>query len=286
VLALDVVLADGSLLSTGRATIKGVAGYDLTSLFVGSEGTLAVVVQATVRLQPIPRRTATISAFFATVGAAAAAVTSVLSARIQPSVLELVDGQTLRAIDDVQGTDFASRGGAYLLLQTDGYGAVEESMDAATILESLALAVERTDDPAESARLTAARRLALPSIEALGPVLIEDITVPRSRFGEAIERVAAIADAHAVRIFVFGHAADGNLHPIILVTDAAAAARAAADIFALALELGGTLTGEHGIGVLKRDWIRTELGAASHDLQRRLKALLDPAGILNPGKAI
>jgi glycolate oxidase len=286
VLALEVVLADGSRLSTGRTTLKGVAGYDLTSLFVGSEGTLAVIVQATVRLQPIPVHTSTVSAYFSTVADAASAVAAILSSPVQPSVLELVDGQTLAAIDRAQGTDYRTRGGAYLLLQTDGYGAVEEANAAVAILEALASSVEHTADQDEAARLTTARRLALPSIEALGPVLIEDIAVPRSRFGEAIERVAAIAAARKVRIFVFGHAADGNLHPIIQVENPAAAQRAAADIFALALELGGTLTGEHGIGVLKLDWIRRELGVTSHDLQHRLKSLFDPSGILNPGKAI
>jgi glycolate oxidase len=286
VLALDVVLADGSLLSTGRQTIKGVAGYDLTSLFVGSEGTLAVVVQATVRLAPIPVSTTTVSAFFATVGEAASAITAVLSARIQPSILELVDGQTLAAIDREHGTDFRGGGDAFVLLQTDGYGAREEAAVAADILASRATSVEQTDDVEEANRLATARRLALPSIEALGPVLIEDITVPRSRFGEAIERVGEIAAARNVRIFVFGHAADGNLHPIIQIVDEQAATDAANDLFALALELGGTLTGEHGIGVLKRNWIRTELGAKSHDLQQSIKLLLDPAGILNPGKAI
>jgi glycolate oxidase len=286
VLALDLVLADGSRLTTGRQTIKGVAGYDLTSLFVGSEGTLAIVVRATVRLAPIPVRTVTVSAFFGNVGTAAAAVTAVLAARIQPAVVELVDGHTLGAIDQAQGTGFRARGEAYVLLQTDGYGAVEEAQAAAAILERYAVSVEHSEDPGEATRLTTARRLALPSIEALGPVLIEDITVPRSRFGEAIERIAVIARVRAVRIFVFGHAADGNLHPIIQVADPRAADAAARDIFALALELGGTLTGEHGIGALKRDWIRDELGAASHDLHHRLKSLLDPAGILNPGKAI
>jgi glycolate oxidase len=286
VLALDVVLADGTLLSTGRQTLKGVAGYDLTSLFVGSEGTLAVVVGATVRLHPIPVSTVTVSAYFGDVAAAAAAVTELSAARIQPSVLELVDGATLLAIDAAQSTNYADEGGAWLLLQTDGYGARDEAEAAVAVLESRATSVAWADDPADAALLTAARRLALPSIEALGRVLIEDITVPRSRFGEAIDRVAQISQHRGVPIFVFGHAADGNLHPIIVVNDEKDAAIAAGDIFALALELGGTLTGEHGIGALKRDWIRREVGGVSHDLQLSIKTLLDPAGILNPGKAI
>jgi glycolate oxidase len=286
VLGLDIVLADGTTLTTGRSTIKGVTGYDLASLFVGSEGTLGIIVRATVRLQPIPPHTATVSAYFPSLHVAAAAVTAVLAAGIQPSILELVDGPTLQAIDHAEGTDFRARGASFVLLQTDGFGASAESDAAVAVLERFAARIERTEDPDEAEQLTRARRLALPSLEALGPVLIEDITVPRSRFGEAIERIDAISAVHSVRIFVFGHAADGNLHPIILVEDEAATARAAADLFALALELGGTLTGEHGIGALKRDWLLQEIGPASHALQQEIKKLLDPAGILNPGKAI
>lgn len=289
VLGLEVVLADGSVITTGGRTIKGVAGYDLTSLFVGSEGTLGIISRATLRLQPVPVRTATLSAFFSSVGDAAGAVNALLAARIQPSVLELVDGATLEAIDAAQGTDFRRRGSAFLLLQTDGYGAVAELDAAVAVLRPLAVLLERTDDPVEADRLTRARRLALPSIESLGRVLIEDIAVPRSRLAEAIERIAGIAARRRTQIFVFAHAGDGNLHPIVLLAgdEITEAERAAVgEIFALALELGGTLTGEHGIGSLKRAWIRDELGATSHDLHLSIKSLLDPHGILNPGKAI
>ncbi|HWH98111.1 MAG TPA: FAD-linked oxidase C-terminal domain-containing protein [Pseudolysinimonas sp.] len=289
VLGLDVVLADGSTLSTGGRTLKGVAGYDLTSLFVGSEGTLGVIAQATLRLRPIPVRTATLSAFFASVGDAAEAVNALIAARIEPSTLELIDGATLAAIDAAEGTDFRTRGAAFVLIQTDGYGAAEELDAAIAILAPHALVLERTDDPGEAERLTRARRLALPSVERLGRVLIEDIAVPRSRLADAIERIGEIARRRQTRIFVFAHAGDGNLHPIILLEDGTiddTATAAAGDIFALALELGGTLTGEHGIGVLKRAWIRDELGETSHDLHLAIKSLLDPHNILNPGKAI
>jgi glycolate oxidase len=168
---------------------------------------------------------------------------------------------------------------------------------AALVLAPLAVELDRTDDPAEAERLTRARRLALPSIERLGRVLIEDIGVPRSRIGEAIESVGAIAAEHGVKIFVFGHAADGNLHPIILLDGAEngvengaeisdAVWAAAGEIFALALRLGGTLSGEHGIGVLKRAWLRDELGPVSYELQHDIKTLLDPRDLLNPAKAI
>lgn len=289
VLGLQVVLADGSVVDTGGRTIKGVSGYDLTSLFVGSEGTLGIIARATLRLRPIPTRTATLSAFFGSIADAASAVTALTAARIEPSVLEIIDGATLAAIDAAEGTDFSVRGAAFLLLQTDGYGAADEMAAAVQVLTPLARSLERTDDAREAERLTRARRLALPSIERLGRVLIEDIAVPRSRLGEAVQQVGVIAARHGVRIFVFGHAADGNLHPILLldgdtVSDAEQAA--AEQIFALALALGGTLTGEHGIGVLKRPWLRDELGDVSHDLQLRIKDLLDPRGILNPGKAV
>jgi glycolate oxidase len=289
VLGLDVVLADGRTLSTGGRTLKGVTGYDLTSLFVGSEGTLGVITRATLRLHPIPVRTATLTAFFASVGAAAAAVVALAATAVEPSVLELLDGATLAAIDAAEGTDFRARGSALLLLQTDGFGAHDELEAAVAVLEPLATELERTDDPVEAEGLTRARRLALPSIERRGRVLIEDIAVPRSRIGEAIEAIGVIASEHGVEIFVFGHAADGNLHPIILLDGeliSDAVWTAAGEIFALALRLGGTLTGEHGVGVLKRAWLLDELGPVSLELHHALKAVLDPSGTLNPGKAI
>jgi glycolate oxidase len=291
VLGLDVVLADGDLISVGRRTVKGVAGLDLTSLFVGSEGTLGVVVGATLRLRPIPARTSTVVAFFANVADAAGAVTRIASLGIVPSVAELVDGPTLAAIDAAQGTALRSQGAAFLLIQTDGEAAEAEAIRVETILRESALSVTRTDDPDRARELVATRRLALPALERIGRPLIEDVVVPRSRLAEAIDGVAAIADLTGVAIYTIAHAADGNLHPIIVVDrDVAeipdAAWDAAQRIFALALSLGGSLTGEHGVGVLKLRWLGDELGSRNHDLQRQLRAVFDPRGILNPGKAI
>ncbi|MGN6126124.1 MAG: FAD-binding oxidoreductase, partial [Humibacter sp.] len=291
VLGLDVVLADGDLVHLGRSTIKGVTGLDLAGLIVGSEGTLGVVVGATLRLLPVPPTTATATAFFDTLEQAADAVAAIATSGARPSVLEILDGATLRAIDDAKGTSFHDSGDALLVAQTDGFGAEAELAVVVRELESRAALVEWTTEPAESERLLAARRFALPAIERLGRVLIEDIAVPRSRLAEAIRGIAAISDTAGVPIFVFGHAGDGNLHPIILIGGVAGqdipdAARTAADaIFGLALRLGGTVTAEHGIGLLKRDWVHAELGDRVLRLHNEVKRVLDPSGILNPGKA-
>jgi glycolate oxidase len=287
VLGLDVVLADGTRIGTGRATLKGVAGYDLTGLFVGSEGTLGVVVAATVRLRSLPEPTATVAAAYADVEAAAAAAVALAEARIQPVLAELLDEATLNAIDAAQGTSLRAAGAALLVVQTDG--GADEAERAAAVLGRDAAGLRTTTDPAETAALLAARRQALPSVERLGRPLIEDIAVPRSRLAEAVREIAAIARRHDVPVCTVAHAGDGNLHPLIVTGRdgiSEAAVRAADEIFGLALRLGGTVTGEHGIGVLKRAWLEREIGPAAHDLQQRLKALFDPHGILNPGKVL
>ncbi len=282
VLGLEVVLAGGELLSTGRATLKGVAGYDLTGLFTGSEGTLGVIVSATLRLRPLPAATATIAAYYPDVEAAAAASVALAEARIQPVLAELLDQATLDAIDP----GLRSVGSALLIVQLDG--APGEAATAAALLAEKAVSIRTSEDPEP---LLYARRQALPSIERLGRPLIEDIAVPRSRLAEAVRRIGVIAARHDVPICTLAHAGDGNLHPIIVAGSHGspipeAAHRAADEIFSLALELGGTVTGEHGVGVLKRRWLAREAGPLSHDLQRQLKAVFDPLGILNPGKAL
>lgn len=292
VLALDVVLADGTLIRVGRDTIKGVTGYDLVGLFTGSEGTLGVIVGATLRLIARPVRTATASAYFADIDAAARAVTAITRSGARPAVLEILDGPTLGAIDALEGTSLRARGEALLVIQTDGFGAEEELDVVTAAIAPLVTHVETATDAAAAESLLFARRRALPALEAIGRVIIEDIAVPRTRLAEAIGRIAAIAREEAVRIFVFGHAGDGNLHPIIVVPRGAsdelpAEAIGAADrIFALALELGGTITAEHGVGRLKREWARRELGPEVHALQLAVKAAFDPRGILNPGSSV
>ncbi|MET1036727.1 MAG: FAD-linked oxidase C-terminal domain-containing protein [Aeromicrobium sp.] len=291
VLALDVVLGDGRLVHLGAGTLKNVAGYDLLGLVVGSEGTLGIVVGATLRLLPRPAVTGTVAAYFDSLEHAADAAVAVRSSGVRPAVLEIVDGLTLGAIDDYSGTALRDLGEAFLLVQVDGLdvtaelAAVEKAIVGATHVES-------SVEPETSARLLAARRLALPAIEARGRALIEDIAVPPSRLPEAIRGVHAVAAETGTTIHVFAHAGDGNVHPIIVVdADAgaelpAAAVEAAERIFALALDLGGTVTGEHGVGLLKQHWVARQVGPDVDDLHRAVKRLLDPAGILNPGKAI
>ncbi|MFJ9152401.1 FAD-binding oxidoreductase [Streptomyces sp. NPDC102270] len=287
VLGLQGVLADGTVISTGRRTVKGVTGYDLTALLTGSEGTLAVITSATLRLRPIPVATATLAAYFASFEAAAEASYALTRAGVEPALAELVDGPVLHAVDPA----LRERGAALLVVQCDGAGAAAEAAAVARLLAPLASTVEMTEDPVEAEALLSARRLALPALERLGRPLIEDIAVPRSRLAEAVREIRAISSRHDVPVFTIAHAADGNLHPIIVVDRSLdrlpdAAWEAAGEIFALALRLGGTLTGEHGVGVLKRQWVAEELGPAAHALQRRIKEVFDPRGILNPGKAL
>jgi len=291
VLGLDVVLADGRRIRTGRRTTKGVAGLDLTSLLVGSEGTLGVIVGATVRLTPRPDQLATVAAAFPTVVAAATACAELTRRRLRPSMLELLDPATLAVIDRQQGTELAARGGALVLAQVDGPGLREQLTAVRQAFAPLAAEVRATEDPDEADALLAARRLALPSIEAEAHALIEDICVPRSRLAEAVEGVAAISARHGVATYTFAHAGDGNLHPILSydrrLDRPPAEVEAAGDaIFSLALELGGTVTGEHGIGLLKRAWLAREVGTDTLEVFRSLKRALDPHDILNPGKAL
>ncbi|GIG28532.1 FAD-binding oxidoreductase [Cellulomonas marina] len=289
VLALDVVLADGSLLRTGAGTLKGVTGYDLTSLVVGSEGTLGVVVGATLRLVPLPVATATIAASFTDVESAAAAATAITAAGVRPSTLELLDRATLAAVDAAQGTDLGAHGAALLLVQTDGFAAAAEADAVVAVLTPTAAHLEVTADPERTATLVAARRLALPSIERHGQVLIEDVAVPRSALAAAVRGIEQIAARTGVRVFTLAHAGDGNLHPVVLTDDGVVTPRVQDTvdaIVALALALGGTLTGEHGVGVLKRPWLDDELGPVARDVQARIKHAFDPHGLLNPGKAI
>ncbi|MBG6183167.1 glycolate oxidase [Arthrobacter sp. CAN_A214] len=291
VLALQVVLADGRELRTGRETLKGVTGYDLNALITGSEGTLGVVVEATLRLRPLPVATATVAAFFPDFASAAAAASAVIAARIQPSLLELIDGQTLEAVDMALGTDYRSRGGAFLLAQTDGYGAYLEQDVLIEAIRPFASSHEKAADADEADRLVLARREAIPSLEKLGRVSIGDIGVPRGRLAEVAVGLDDISARTGVKIFTVAHASDGNLHPMIVLDEADSVTEGPAkvalgEMFHLAKSLGGTLTGEHGVGLLKRDWLLPELGEVSMDVHRILKDALDPAGILNPGKAI
>lgn len=291
VLSLRVVLPDGRLVVTGRGTIKGVTGYDLNALMIGSEGTLGIVVEATLRLRPAPIQTATVAAYFPDVAAAALAASAIVAARLQPSVLELMDGPTLEAVDSAKGTNHRSKGGAFLLAQTDGYGAFLEQDVLIQTIEPFATHIEKAADAETAAALISARRDAIPSLERLGRVSIGDIGVPRNRLADVFAGLEDISRRTGTRIFSVAHAADGNLHPMIVVEPEESitegpAKVALGEMFHLAQRLGGTLTGEHGVGLLKRDWLQEELGDVSLELQHAIRKVFDPQGILNPGKAI
>lgn len=286
VLALDVVLADGRLLRTGGHTAKRSAGYDLTGLIVGSEGTLGVVVGATVRLVPVSPPQVTALLTFATARAAAAAATDIAVGSAPPTLLELMDATTVRALDAYRGTGFGSGVGAVLIVQ------VEDLPGAASQVAQIARAHAATDvvttsEAPEARELLDIRRAALPAKQRLGRTLVEDVCVPVSRLADLIDAVEAVAAATGVIVSCVAHAGDGNAHPVLIVPSGEDGERrvwAAADrIFTIALELGGTVSGEHGIGRLKRRWLADELGEVALQVQRGIKAVLDPAGILNPG---
>jgi glycolate oxidase len=292
-LGLEVVLADGSVLRTGRRTVKGVAGYDLTSLFVGSEGTLGVITSAVLRLRPRPPGPpTTVAASFRGFGQAARAVTAILRARLQPSLLELLDRVTLRSIDEWKHLGFGDEVGALLIAQDD----TEDAPRRGAVMGELcaqegAADVNVSAGEAESRQLLDIRRLAYPAAERLGATLVEDVCVPRSRLPDMIERIEQAAERHGVLIATVAHAGDGNLHPVFVfergLAEVPAAIWAAADeVFRAALDLGGTLTGEHGVGVIKRRWLALELGEESMRVHQLIKDALDPAGILNPGKVL
>jgi glycolate oxidase len=291
VLGLTVVLADGSLIHTGGETIKRVSGYDLTALMIGSEGTLGVVVEAKLRLRPLPKNVSTLSAYFVDVVEAAECASALVSSGVQPMILELMDGKTLEALDDQNGTEHRVRGGSMLLIQTDGYGAREEMDVISEVVSGFTANLTMTTDPEESEVLVEARRHAIPAIGRRGTAFVGDVGVPRKHLGKMAGELLRIGDETGVDIYTIAHAGDGNLHPILAlgpddVIDRGAPKEAMNQMFWVAHDLGGTLTGEHGIGVLKRDWLLPELGATNLTLMSKIKEAFDPQGILNPGKAI
>jgi glycolate oxidase len=291
VLGLEVVLADGRLLTTGRRTAKGVAGYDLTRLFVGSEGTLGVVVKAVVALRPAPPQQLALVAEFPSAAAAGAAVCSIMASGHVPSLLELMDGTTVRAVNAMAKMGLPETTEALLLAAFD---TPDPAADLAALGE-LCTAAGATDvvpaeDAAESELLLQARRLALTALEKVSnATMIDDVCVPRSRLGDMLDGVGAIAAKYELTIGVCAHAGDGNTHPVVCFDahdpeESRRARESFDEIMALGLALGGTITGEHGVGLLKKDWLARELGPTGIELQRQVKAVFDPLGLLNPGK--
>lgn len=302
VLGLEVVLADGEVVRCGRQTRKGVAGYDLTRLFVGSEGTLGIITEITLALRQRGEESLTLAALFDTVAEAGMAVSAISASSQSPSLLELLDGVHLQAIEKLRPMGLPTSAAALLLAAVDSGTRAAADIEALAELCRSAGATEVfvATDPLEADELLSARRMAHPAMEAFaqsafssgaGGLIIDDVAVPVSRLAELLDGVSRVAAEQDLIIGVVGHAGDGNMHPNLVVDRAdpesmARGRRAFDEIMALGLALGGTCTGEHGVGLLKRDWLARELGPVGLRVHRAIKNALDPQGILNPGKVL
>ncbi|MEA5359590.1 FAD-linked oxidase C-terminal domain-containing protein [Amycolatopsis sp., V23-08] len=293
VLGLEVVLADGEILRTGRRTVKGVAGYDLARLFVGSEGTLGVITQATVQLKPLPQAPATFVAGFTTAEAAGEAVARVVREGLVPSLLEIMDASSIKASETYLKTDLGAGSDcqALLLGQSDAGGEVARRELAK--LEQICVdcgadLAYTTEDLEEGRMLLQARRVVLTALETYGLWLTDDVCVPRTRIAELIRGCEKVSEDVGLRIAVVGHAGDGNMHPTIVYQpddpdEFARAQRAFDEILEIGLSLGGTVTGEHGVGKIKREWLEREIGPIGMRVHRQIKQALDPENLFNPG---
>jgi len=293
VLGMQVVLADGTAVRLGGPRLKDVAGLSLTKLFVGSEGTLGVVTEVTLRLLPPQHRGCTVVASFDSVAAAADAVVTI-TGKIRPSMLEFMDSVAINAVEDKLKMGLDRKAAAMMVAASDDRGpaGVEDTEYMARVFtEHGATEVYSTDDPDEGEAFVAARRFAIPAVEAKGSLLLEDVGVPLPALADLVSGVEKIAERHRVMISVIAHAGDGNTHPLIVFDptnhdEAERAQLAFGEIMDLAVGLGGTITGEHGVGRLKRPWLAGYLGPEAMELNRRIKRALDPDNILNPGAAI
>lgn len=291
VLSLDVVLADGRLIRVGKNTFKGVAGYDLTALFTGSEGTLGIVVRAVLRLRYLPVDERDVSILFPSLEEAVHGVQIIAKARIQPAILELIDHATMQVLDEQYSTNMAEAGGAMLLIRLDGYGAVreEEVIRESFANDNVVVSIEGSN---EATQLIEMRRTSRGDTKDDAYRTGEDVAIPKSKMVEYVRRLQEVAKQERVQMRIISHVGDGNLHPTFSVEPNDGSNpldrlnRVVETSVRLALEMGGTITGEHGVGLIKKDWLPWEQSAEVLQIQRDIKSLLDPSGILNPGKAI
>ena len=293
VIGLEVVTPEGDIIRTGGRTIKNVTGYDITKLIVGSEGTLGVITEATLRLMPSPISTETMMVFFDDILDAGKAISAILSSRIIPSKLEIMDNASINAVEAYEPLGLPSDIAALILIELDGHP--EAMKDEITTIESVceqmnAREIKHAATEAEAQELWKARKLVSPAIVRKKPTKIsEDATVPRSKIPEMFQRLKEIKEKYEVDLVVFGHAGDGNLHPNIIADkrdheEMRRVEQAVEEIFHAAIELGGTLSGEHGIGTLKAPFMEMEMGPIALDMMKRIKEAWDPNNILNPGK--
>jgi glycolate oxidase len=293
VLGMQVVLADGSAVRLGGPRLKDAAGYSLAKLFIGSEGTLGVITELTLRLLPTPPPAVTLVATFGSSEAAARAVQAITS-DVRPSMLELLDHTAINAVEDHIGMGLDRAAAALLIARSDNPGSagVDDArrMERACV-ECGAGEVFWTADAEEGEMFAAARRAAFPALERMGDLLLEDVGVAVAQLPMLLRGIATVASRHRVTVALVAHAGDGNTHPVVVydASDSESTARAHlafAAIMELALELGGTITGEHGVGRLKRDWLPAYLGEGAVALSWRIKEALDPLGVLNPGAVL
>jgi len=293
VLGLQVVLPDARVAHLGNKCVKDVAGYSLKDLFIGSEGTLGVVTEVLLKVLPKPTARRTMLALYDRIEDAAETVSAIIAARIIPCTLEFLDRVTARCVEEFAHVGLPTDCEAILLMETDGHPAAV--VDEAERMSAIARAhgareVRAARDEAEAVTLAAARRSAFSALARQRPTtILEDVTVPRSELVSMVSFIAATAASHGLQIGTFGHMGDGNLHPTFLTDERDAdemqrVHHALDAIVARTLELGGTITGEHGVGLAKKAWLRKQMGDDSYELMRQIKQTLDPAGLLNPGK--
>lgn len=293
VMALAGVLPDGSLIRTGGKSVKDVAGYSFRDLMVGSEGTLGIITEVTVKLIPPPQAKRTFLAWFDDIRLAGEAVSRIIAAKIIPATLEIMDKTTINCVEDYAKIGLPRQMAALLLIEVDGHPAVvaEEAQEVEKVLKAVrATEVHVARDEEEAGKLAAARRTALSALARVSPTtILEDATVPRSCLAEAFDQIERLREKYALRIGTFGHAGDGNLHPTALADerDHEEMARVHAffgELYEKVLTLGGTISGEHGIGLAKKEYLARQIGAGGVKVMRRIKNAFDPEGILNPGK--
>lgn len=291
VLSLDVVLADGRLIRVGKNTFKGVAGYDLAALFTGSEGTLGIVVRAVLRLRYLPVDQRDISLVFPSLEEAVHGVQLIARARIQPAILELVDHATMQVLDEQYSTNLSASGGAMLLARLDGYGALREEDAIRDVFAERDVEVSPSGSNGAT-ELIEMRRTSRGDTKDDAYRTGEDVAIPKIKMVEYVHRLQATAKQERVDMRMISHVGDGNLHPTFSVEPddgddpLGRLHRAVESSVRIALEMGGTITGEHGVGLIKKDWLPWEQSADVLELQRSIKGLLDPLNILNPGKGI